>query len=153
MNSRRADNLAGVFRGAVVGALGGPLLLLSSVLSDKLRLGYVRYGGLLEIAAVPTFLLVGAVYGSVVAIIFWILARKAIYPSSVVRAIIGSAIPLTVVTVPNLWRSGENTGVYPPTPIEAITNVLLYTVCFGALPGIAAYAKIKRNKSDVDDAT
>ncbi len=153
MNTGRADNLGGVFRGAVVGALGGPLLLLGLFLSDKLRLGYVPYGGLLEIAAVPTFLLVGAVFGLVVAIIFWILARKAIYPSSVVRAIIGSAIPLSFVIVSNLARSGENTSVIRATAGEAITNVLLYTVCFGTLPGVAAYAKIKRNKSDVEDAT
>ena len=153
MNRRAADDLGGLFRGAVVGALGGPLLLLGSVLSDKLRLGYVRYGGLLEIAAIPTFLLVGAVFGLVIATIFWVLARKVIYPSTVVRAIIGSAIPLTAVTVPNLLRSSENTGVYPPTPIEAITNVLLFTICFGTLPGIAAYAKIKQSKSDVRDAT
>ena len=117
------------------------------VLSDKLRLGYVPYGGALELVAVPVFLLVGAVYGLVVAIIFLVLALKAIYPSRVVRAIIGSVIPFVFVTVTNLVRSGENTGVYPPTPTEAVTNVVLYVVCFGALPGIAAYTKIKVNKS------
>ena len=153
MNSRRTNDLAGLVRGAVVGALGGPLLLVGVVLSDKLRLGYVPYGGLLEISAVPTFVLVGAVFGSVVAIIFWTLARKAIYPSAVVRVVIGSAIPLTFVTVLNFLRSGENSGLNPPTPTEAITNGLLYIVCFGALPGIAAYAKTERTKPNVDDAT
>ena len=153
MNSRRADNLAGLVRGAVVGALGGPLFLAGVALSDKLRLGYIPYGGMLEIAAVPTFVVLGTAFGSVVAIIFWILARKAIYPSGVLRAIIGATIPLTLVTVPNLLRSGENTGLKPPTPTEAITNVLLYIVCFGALPGIAAYAKTKRAEPRIGDAT
>jgi hypothetical protein len=153
MNSRTTDNVARVFRSVFAGALGGPLCLLGVALLDKLRLGYVPYGGGLEIVAVPTFLLVGGVFGTVIAVIFSMLAAKGIYPSGVVRAIIGSAIPLAFVTFTNLVLSGKNTGVSPPTLIEAIANVLLYIGCFGALPGVAAYTKIKRHKSGVGNAT
>src|SRR5690349_18368279 len=99
MNSRTTDHIARVYRSVFIGALGGLLFLLGFALSEKLRLGYVPYGGALELVAVPVFLLVGAVYGLVIAIIFLVLALKAIYPSRLVRAIIGSAIPFVFVTV------------------------------------------------------
>ena len=153
MNNRDGDDFSCLVRGAVAGALGGPLLLAGVALSEKLRLGYVIYGGGLEIAALPYSVLFGAVFGSVVASIFWLLARKAIYPTWVVRAIIGAAIPLVFITFVNSFRNGVSSGLNPPTLIEAITNVVLYVVCFGTLPGIAGYSKAQRTKSTADDAT
>src|SRR5437870_9416509 len=141
MIAQNKRNAALFWRGALAGALGGPLCLLGIALVQKLKLGYIPYGGMLEIAAVPTFLLVGAVYGGVVALVLWILALKNVYPRAIIRAILGASIPFLFVTILNMARSGQNTGLYPPTPMEAFANALVYITSFGALPGIAARPK------------
>ena len=143
MIARNKRNAALLWRGALAGALGGPLCLLGVALVEKLRLGYVSYGGVLEILAVPTFLLVGAVYGTVVALVLWILALRDVYPPAFVRAILGASIPFLFVTILNVARSGQNTGLYPPTPMEAFANAVIYCTAFGALPGLAARPKNK----------
>jgi hypothetical protein len=143
MSLRNKRNLALLWRGALAGALGGPLCLLGVALVEKLRLGYVSYGGALEILAIPTFLLVGAVYGTVVALILWILTLRNVYPPAVIRAMLGALVPLLFVTILNVARSGENTGITPPTLMEAAANAVIYCTAFGALPGLAARPKEK----------
>jgi len=139
--AKNRTNASVFWRGILAGVIGGPLCLLGFALVEVVKLGYVSYGGALEIMALPIFLLMGAVYGTVIALMFWLFALRGIYPSAIARAIVGASIPFLFVTILNWARSGENTGVYPPTPMEAIGNAIVYVTSFGVLPGIAAAPK------------
>jgi hypothetical protein len=136
----KKTNVALIWRGALGGVLGAPLFLIGLALHDKLRMGYIPYGGGLEILALPTFLLVGAVFGAAVGGIIWVFVRL-IGPArlpAIIRAIIGASFILIGLGLLQMLRSEVNSGVIPPTPMEAAINVLMYIVSFGALPGIAA---------------
>ena len=136
----KKTNVALIWRGALGGALGAPLLLIGIALHDKFRMGYIPYGGGLEIIALPTFLVVGAVFGAVIGGIIWVFVRMigtAKLPA-IIRAIIGASFTLIVLGLLQMLRSEVNSGLIPPTPMEAVINVLMYIVSFGALPGIAA---------------
>jgi hypothetical protein len=140
MAASKKTNARLIWRGALGGALGAPLFLIGLALHDKFRMGYVPYGGGLEIIALPTFLLVGAAFGAVTGGIIWILVAMigtARLPA-IMRAIIGGSFTLIVLGVLQILRSTANSGLIPPTPMEAVINVLMYIASFGALPGIAA---------------
>ena len=128
-----------IWRGALGGALGAPFFLIGFALHEKLRIGYVPYGGGLQLIALPTFLLAGTVFGTLIGGIIWVVVAKVRSGNlpAIVRAIIGSSFILFVLGVFQL-RSEVNSGLVPPTPIEVLVNVLLYIGSFGALPGIAA---------------
>ena len=72
--------------------------------------------------------------------IIWVFVRligTARLPA-IIRAIIGASFILILLCLRQLLRSEVNSGLIPPTPMEAVINVLMYIVSFGALPGIAA---------------
>ena len=131
-----------LWRGALGGLLGAPLFLVGLALNDKFRLGYVRYGGALQIAALPYFVPVGAALGAVTGGIIWILApRVKIDLSPIIRAGIGACFILLLVGVIRLLSNSENSGLIPPTPTEALANGLLYVTSFEVLPGLMARTK------------
>ena len=151
MAALKKTNVRLIWRGALGGTLGAPLLLTGLALHEKLRMGYIPYGGGLEIIALPTFLLVGAVFGAVVGGVIWIFVRiiGAAKLPVMMRAIIGAAFLVIFISVSQMLRGKTNSGLIPPTPLEAIINVLLYITSFGALPGIAARPRIMEDEKRV----
>lgn len=132
-----------IWRGALGGALGAPLFLIGLAVHDKLRLGHVPYGGALELIALPTFLLIGAIFGASIGGIIWVVAAKLRGKiPAIIRAIIGAAFTLLVVAAFQLLRTDNNSGLIPPTIGEVLVNLVMYVACFGALPGIAARPRI-----------
>ena len=137
-------NIRLIWRGALGGALGAPIFLIGLALHDKLRLGHVPYGGALEFVALPTFLLIGAIFGALIGGIIWVIEtklRRSRIPA-IIRALIGAAFILLVVAAVQLLRTDDNGGLIPPTIGEVLVNLLMYVACFGALPGIAARPRI-----------
>jgi hypothetical protein len=133
-----------MWRGALGGALGAPIFLIGMALYEKLRIGYVVYGGALEIGALPIFLVIGAVLGATIGVIIWggvATLGRAKFPA-IIRATIGALFILIFLGVIQVLSSEANNGLIPPAPMEAWVKVVLYVVSFGALPGIAARPRI-----------
>jgi hypothetical protein len=137
-----------MWRGALGGALGAPIFLIGMALYEKLRIGYVVYGGALEIGALPIFLVVGAALGATIGVIIWggvATLGRAKFPA-IIRAIIGASFILIFLGVTHLLSSEANSGLIPPT-MEALVNVLLYVASFGVLPGLAARPRILKDET------
>jgi hypothetical protein len=150
MVALKKTNARLIWRGAFGGALGAPVFLTGLALNEKFRIGHVLYGGALEVVALPTFLLVGAVFGAVIGGIIWASVRiigTARLPT-IIRAIFGASITLILFGIFLMLGSGANRGI-PPAPMEAMINVLLFIVSFGALPGIAARPRILEDETDL----
>src|SRR5688572_30596103 len=127
-----------IIRGALGGLVGGPLFLIGNALHDKLRMGFIPYGGALQIIALPQFLILGIVLGSVVGCMVWALACKAkIHLSTIDRAILGAGFVFLLVFFIQLI-SEERKGVYPPTRMEQLINGAMFVMALGALPAILA---------------
>jgi len=134
-----------IWRGSVGGALGAPIIMVSLILRDLLVKGHVPYGGALEILGLPPFLLFGVIVGTLIGAIFWVwLAKTGIKLPAVIRAIIGMCFVLLVHQIVNTIMNRTDSGVSPPSPIEAVTNMLFYLGSFGAIPGVMARCKIKK---------
>jgi hypothetical protein len=149
MVALKKTNVRLLWRGAFGGALGAPVFLIGLALHEKLRTGHVAYGGALEVIALPTFLLVGAAFGAVIGGIIWASVRMigtARLPT-IIRAIFGASFILILFGVLQMLRGEANSGLIPPTPMEAMINVLLAIVSFGALPGIAARPRILEDET------
>ena len=131
-----------IWRGAVGGALGAPILLGGSMLRDQLEKGYVPYGGALEVIGLPLFVFFGAMVGTLIGSIFWLLHLKTgIKLPAVIRAVIGICVVLLVHGILNAIKTEATSGLNPPSRIEALTNMMLYVGSFGALPGLMASYK------------
>jgi hypothetical protein len=134
-----------IWRGSIGGALGAPVLMVSMILRDLLVKGHVPYGGALEILGLPPFLLFGVIVGTLIGTIFWVLqAQTGIKLPALIRAIIGMCFVLLVHQIVNTIMNGTDSGLAPPSPIEAFTNMTLYLGSFGALPGVIACCRIKK---------
>lgn len=134
-----------LWRGALGGLMGTPLFLVGLALNDRFRLGYVRYGGALEISGLPYFLPIGAALGAITGGIIWIFAAKVkVNPSPIIRAAIGACFILLLFGSLRLISSNEDSGLIPPTPIEGLINGLLFVTSFGVLPGLMARSKNNR---------
>lgn len=131
-----------LWRGALGGLLGAPLFLIGLALNDKFRLGHVRYGGLLQIMALPYFLPIGAALGAITGGIIWLFTTKAkVNAPAIVRAAIGAGFILLLFGVVRLIKGEEASGLIPPTTVEALVNGLLFITFFGVLPGLMARPK------------
>ena len=149
MVALKKTNARLIWRGALGGALGAPVFLTGLALHEKFRIGHVLYGGALEVVALPYFLLVGAVFGAVIGGIIWASVRimgTARLPT-IIRAIFGALFTLILFVVLQMLRGGTNRGM-PTPPMEAMINLLLFIVSFGALPGIAARPRIFEDETE-----
>ena len=134
-----------IWRGAVGGALGAPILLVGLILRDKLVMGHVPYGGALELIGLPAFLLFGAIVGTLIGAIFWVLvAKTGIKLPAIIRAVMGICFVLLVRWFLIALKDDTTGGLVPPSPTEAVTNMMLYVGSFGALPGVMARPRIKK---------
>ena len=91
------SNLALIWRGALGGVLGAPVFLAALVIHEKRTTGNVAYGGVLQIQALPMFLLfgasVGAAIGGVILLVVTKLRRTKL--PAVIRALIGVSFSLS----------------------------------------------------------
>ena len=138
-----------LWRGALGGILAAPLFLIGLALNDKFRLGYIRYSGVLQIAAIPYFVPIGAALGAIIGGIIWLIAIKgrANMPA-IIRGLIGAVSILLLFGVIRLMRVEETNGFIAPTPTEALVNNTLFILFFGVLPGIMARSN---NKEETED--
>jgi hypothetical protein len=130
-----------ILRAAFGGAIGGLLLLLISVMSYKIRLGYVPYPHLFIIQGIPMALFGGAIVGGVVGLIIWACSIKAARNlKAIVRAIIGVGVVLIASWIISLFSHPDN-GVEPPDWKQQVISRLVLGVILGALPAIMARSK------------
>jgi hypothetical protein len=128
-----------IFRGGLGGLIGTPLFLIGQMLHDKLRMGYVPYGGAFQIMAAPYVVIIGIILGSLVGCLMWLLRAKAgIDLSTVVRAITGAGFILFLSALREIIAGEDDSGLIPPTPLELLINEAMFLTFFGSLPGILA---------------
>ncbi len=116
-----------LLRGILGGLIGAPLFLVGDAIHNKLRMGYVPYGGAFQLMAVPYFLIAGVVLGAIIGCIVWALQVKArIKLSRIESCLVGVSfifllmILLYVISLIN----AEQETLIPPTAMEQFIDRL-----------------------------
>jgi hypothetical protein len=142
-----------VLRGVLGGVAGGLIFLIGDSLHDKLRMGYVPYGGAYQVMALPYFVILGIVIGAIIGCIVWALIIKAnINLSAIQSFLVGASFIVLLGMLFYLFGNDENNGLIPPTQMEELVTGLMYVTFLGALPGLLAYPW-KRRTARVDRDT
>lgn len=133
--------------------IGGLLYLIGDIFNELLRLGYVPYGGALQIMGIPYVAVAGVICGVIVGLIIWSLAEKFGFElPAVIRATIGVLVIVFVSTLFYLVWGDPNIQLNTPPLINQFFGVTLRVLCFGALPGIAASpARPSRNAEEISE--
>jgi hypothetical protein len=132
-----------VARGALGGAIVGFIMLLVSVITYKITLGYVPYAYLFIIPGLPMALGFGALVGVLIGTSVWILSVISGRTfGSAGRAIIGFVTALIIVSL-YAYLHTEEPGYYHATLTwtRKVFDWFLSGVLLGVLPGMMARQK------------
>lgn len=126
-------------QGALSGLIGGLLYLVGDIFNELLRLGYVPYGGALQVMAIPFAIVSGAICGVVIGFVIWLLTAKFGFELPLaVRATIGVLFIVFILTMSYLLWGDPYVGYNTPPLINQFLGTTLGVLLFGALPGIIA---------------
>ncbi|HEY5885179.1 MAG TPA: hypothetical protein VIT88_10855 [Pyrinomonadaceae bacterium] len=126
-------------QGALSGLIGGLLYLVGDIFNQLLRLGYVPYGGALQVMAIPVTIVAGVFCGGVIGFVIWLLTAKFGFELPLaVRATIGILFIVFILTMSYLFWGDPYVGYNTPPLINQFLGTTLGVMLFGALPGIIA---------------
>ncbi len=128
-----------ILRGGLSGLVGSLLYLIGHALNERLRLGYVPYGGAMELMALPYVAAAGIVCGSLIGFLLWAIANKLdLQLPGYLRAIVGVLFLLFSWVALYLYWGPSETRLIPRPLINQFIEGALGLTLFGALPGVAA---------------
>jgi hypothetical protein len=126
-------------RGALSGVVGDLLYLIGNIFNELLRLGYLPYGGALQVGAIPSVAVAGVICGVILGFIVWLLVEKLGFElTKPIRATIGVLFIVFILTASYLVWGDPYVGFNTPPLINQFLNTTLGVMLFGALPAVVA---------------